>query len=79
MAIKAFVLVTAELGGASQAAKSILKIKGVKDVQAVTGPYDLITTVEADDVNGVGKIVANEIQNAEGVDSTITCIVVNLD
>ena len=78
MAVKAFVLVTAELGGAAQAEKSIQKIKGIKEVQAITGPYDLIVTLEADDVNSIGRLVANEVQNSEGVDSTITCIAVNL-
>ena len=78
MAVKAIVLVTAELGGAAPAAQAISKIPGVKDVQEVTGPYDIIVTVQADDVNGIGKIVANAIQNAEGVDSTITCIAVDL-
>ena len=78
MAIKAFVLVTAELGGAAPAADSISKIAGVKEVQGITGPYDIIATLEAGDVNSIGKIVANEIQNADGVDSTITCIAVDL-
>lgn len=78
MAVKAIVLVTAELGGAAPAAESISKISGVKEVQGVTGPYDIIVSIEADDVNGIGKIVANDIQNSDGVDSTITCIAVDL-
>ena len=79
MAIKAVVLITAELGGAAPAAQAIAKIPGVKDVQGVTGPYDIIVTIEADDVSAAGRIVANDIQNAEGVDSTITCIAVDLN
>jgi len=54
----------------------ILKIKGVKFANAVTGPHDLIVFIESTDLNTLGKAVISKIQNLKCIKDTMTCIVI---
>jgi uncharacterized protein with GYD domain len=42
---------------------------------AITGEYDVIAEVQAEDIAGVGRLVVEHVQ-ASGVLRTITCLVV---
>ena len=46
--------------------------------ETVTGPYDVIVLVEAEDIDAVGQLVLTAIQSVEGIVRTLTCPVVNL-
>ena len=50
----------------------------VKSSSIVTGPYDIIALVEANDVDSIGMILTNEIQSLPGVTRTLTCIAVHV-
>ena len=76
--VQAYVLIQTEVGKAAQVAQEVEKIPGVKAAEAVTGPYDAIVHVEADDVDSLGKLVVARIQAAEGITRTLTCPVVKL-
>lgn len=79
MAVSAYVLISTAMGKASETTHSIAKIPGVIKAQSVTGLYDVIAIVDAEDMNSIGKIVANEIQRIPGIIETITCPTVVLD
>jgi DNA-binding Lrp family transcriptional regulator len=49
----------------------------VISAESVTGPYDVIVMVEAEDIDAVGRLVVTAIQSVEGVVRTLTCPVVN--
>ena len=72
----AYILMKSELGQQSDVYTKILKIKGVKFANTVTGPYDLIAFIESPDLNTLGKTVVSKIQNLKGVKDTMTCIVI---
>ena len=38
----------------------------------------MIVSIESDNINELGKIVANEIQNVSGIIDTITCPIIDL-
>ncbi|MDD4028356.1 MAG: Lrp/AsnC ligand binding domain-containing protein [Caldisericia bacterium] len=76
MISKGYVLLEAQAGKTEEALNKIRAIKGVKEVDLVTGPYDLIINIEADDLKKLGQIVSDEIQVIGGVTKTITCIVI---
>jgi DNA-binding Lrp family transcriptional regulator len=76
MISKGYVLLEAQAGKTEEALHKIRDIKGVKEVHLVTGPYDLIINIEADDLKKLGQIVSDEIQVIGGVTKTITCIVI---
>lgn len=82
MAVTAYVLVQTAPGkaGAALAAMKSLKLSGctVKAADAVTGPYDVIVVLEADDLNRLGPAVAEGVQSADGVTRTTTCIAVTV-
>ena len=76
MVSKGYVLLEAQAGKTEEALNKIRQIKGVKEIDLVTGPYDLIINIEADDLKQLGQIVSDEIQVIGGVTKTITCVVI---
>jgi len=78
MVESAYVLINTAIGKTGEVTKEISKIKGVIKAQSITGQYDIIAIIEADNMNDLGKIVANEIQNVSGVIGTITCPTIDL-
>ncbi len=50
--------------------------ENVKSVNIVTGPFDIITIVEAEDLSTLTNAVVEEIREIEGVMDTNTAIVV---
>jgi DNA-binding Lrp family transcriptional regulator len=73
--IEAYVLIQTDVGTGSKVAKEVLAIPDVLLAHVVTGPYDLVTRLQAEDFNGVNKIV-DEIQRVPGVTRTMTCPVI---
>ncbi len=74
MAAKAFVLIETAVGRNKEVATALEKLAGVKSVDTVTGPYDIIAVVEEDDLNAVGNVVTTKIHPIEGVTRTVTCL-----
>ena len=71
---KAFVLVETSVGKTNDVVSAIGKIKGVKSVDAVTGPYDVIAVVEAADLNTIGDLVTSKVHTIPGIARTVTCL-----
>lgn len=76
--VEAYLLVQTEVGQAANVASEVRKIPGVQSADDVTGPYDVIIKVNADDVDQLGKLVVARVQAVEGITRTLTCAVVNL-
>ena len=74
MAAKAFVLIETAVGKTKEVCTALQKLKAVKSVDAVTGPYDIIITIEGDDLNAIGKLVAGKIHAIPGLLRTVTCL-----
>ncbi|MCX5992767.1 MAG: Lrp/AsnC ligand binding domain-containing protein [Chloroflexi bacterium] len=69
MAVVAFVLVTTRIGETKEVLKGLKKIDGVKSVDVVLGPYDIIAVVEGDSLESIGKLITG----VEGLERTTTC------
>ncbi|HWQ28838.1 MAG TPA: Lrp/AsnC ligand binding domain-containing protein, partial [Dehalococcoidia bacterium] len=50
----------------------------VLSVDTVTGPFDVIVQLEADDLDKLGTCITDAIQRVEGVQRTTTCLSVRL-
>jgi len=76
MPAKAFVLIETEVGRTKDVVASLQgqKIKEIKSVDLVTGPYDVIAVVEHDDFNAVGALVTEKIHPIPGIKRTVTCL-----
>lgn len=76
--VAAYILIQTDVGKAASVAEEIAKIPGVRNAEAVTGPYDAIVHAEAEDVDSLGKLVVARIQSVDGITRTLTCPVVRL-
>jgi AsnC family. len=76
MEAKAYVLIEAESGRVAEVLAALRVVEGMIAADAVTGPYDIIATLQTPDPRNIGRLVMQEIQGIEGIKRTITCIVI---
>jgi DNA-binding Lrp family transcriptional regulator len=72
MDARAYVLIEAEAGQVGQVIATLRGLPGVSCVDAVTGPYDVVLTLEAADSRDIGRLVMNQIHNVAGIKRTVT-------
>ena len=76
MGAKAFVLIETMVGKSKEVAAALKRLEGVKSVDTVTGPYDVIAIVEAKTLNDIGDIVTGKIHPIGGISRTVTCLAI---
>ena len=76
--VEAYVLIQAEVGRAADVADAVGKIPGVRFTDVVTGPYDVVVRAEAAEIDGLGKLIVDNVQAVVGVTRTLTCPVLHL-
>ena len=76
MLAKAFVLISTAVGRHKEVATALKKLKGVKSVDIVTGPYDIIVVIEQENLNDVGDLVTGKIHPIAGISRTVTCLAI---
>ena len=74
MAAKAFVLIETMVGKTKEVTSALKLLEGIKSVDTVTGPYDVITVVEAESLNNIGDLVTGKIHPIAGISRTVTCL-----
>jgi len=73
MAAKAFVLVTTSVGQTKGVLNKLKKLNGIKSVDVVMGPYDIIAVVEGDSIDSIGKLITEHLHKVDGIERTLTC------
>jgi DNA-binding Lrp family transcriptional regulator len=76
MAVSAYVLIRAEADKTKSAFGTLTKLKGVKMAHTVTGPFDIILLVEANNLHELGDVILTKIRGVEGISRTMTCVTV---
>jgi DNA-binding Lrp family transcriptional regulator len=76
MPIQAYVLIRTHPGKARNVAEAISKITGCRSVCTVTGRYDVIALLEAEDLKGLGDLILQKVHTIDGVERTETAVVV---
>ena len=71
-----YLLVETEVGRLEDVLKKIRAVPSVTEVQAVTGPFDLIVKVQAEHINTALDIVVHRIRKIPGIKSTETLVTV---
>lgn len=79
MATKAFVLIETNVGRTKEVASALKRLEGVKSVDPVTGPYDIIAIVEAESLNEIGDLVTGKIHPIAGISRTVTCLAIRAE
>ena len=72
--VTAYVLIEMVAGRSRDLVSALEKRPVVREVDRVTGPFDVIVVLEADDLNKISEIVAAEIHTLPGVVRTTTCV-----
>ena len=76
MTAKAFVLIETAVGKNKDVVAILKQLEGVKSVNSVTGPYDIIAVVEGDNLNDIGDLITGKIHPTAGITRTVTCLVI---
>ncbi|MGD9933655.1 MAG: Lrp/AsnC ligand binding domain-containing protein [Dehalococcoidia bacterium] len=80
MAVRGYVLIETEVGKARAVSSAIGEMSSsharVVSVDTVTGPFDVIVQLEADDLDAMGEALTETLQNISGVQRTTTCLAV---
>jgi DNA-binding Lrp family transcriptional regulator len=71
-----YLLVEIEVGKLDEVLRRMKAVPGVTEVQAVTGPFDLIVKVEAPHINDALDTVVHKIRRIPGLKSTETLVTV---
>lgn len=74
--VQAYILIQTEVGKSPTVAAAISQLDGVTQTAEVTGPYDIISHLQADSIEELGKLVIARIQDIPGITRTTTCTVV---
>ena len=77
MATKAYILIETTVGKSTDVSDVLTDLPDVVNVDAVTGPYDIIAIVSSQDLNSVGELVTNDIHTIPGIVRTVTCLSLN--
>lgn len=56
-------------------AKEIAKFPEVQEVHIITGDWDLLVKLRAENVDAVGKFVVDKLRLIQGLEKTLTCMV----
>ncbi|HEX7266457.1 MAG TPA: Lrp/AsnC ligand binding domain-containing protein [Streptosporangiaceae bacterium] len=74
--LSAYVLVLTEVGKVAHVAHALSNLDGVEVAEDITGPYDVIASIQAPSLDQLGRLVVSRIQLVDGVTRTLTCMVI---
>ena len=74
MPTKAYILIETAVGKSRDVTETLRSLARIQTVDAVTGPYDIIAVVAAEDLNAVGDMVTSQIHTISGIVRTVTCL-----
>jgi Lrp/AsnC family leucine-responsive transcriptional regulator len=56
-------------------AEEIAKLSEVQEVHIITGDWDLLIKLRAENVDAIGKFVVDKIRLIKGIEKTLTCMI----
>ena len=74
METRAYILIETQVGMSRNVVASLKSFDKVVKVDVITGPFDVITLIEAADMAAVADLVTGQVQGLKGVVRTITCV-----
>jgi len=76
VATKAFVLIETAVGKNKEALNELRQLEGLKSVDTVTGPYDIIVVAEGEILSEIGELVTTKIHTIPSISRTVTCLAI---
>ena len=75
MPVSAYVMINTRVGKAKEVLEALGKITGCKSACTVTGRFDIIALLEAEDLKTLTNTILQKIHKIDGVEKTETAIV----
>jgi len=75
-AVRAYICIECNVGSTREVIEGLKHFKGIKSVETVTGPYDIIAILELESLHEIGDLVTQNVQKVNGITRTVTCIAV---
>ena len=77
--VKGYVFISTEIGKVKSVISKLNDIEEVIEVDAVTGPYDVVTQLECEKLSDLTKDLIDDIHSIDGVVDTTTSLAVELE
>ena len=74
MPTKAYIMIETQVGKTLTVAQALRDLDVIQSADRVTGPYDIIAVVEADDLGSIADIVTSHIHSIPGITRSVTCL-----
>ena len=76
--MKAYVMIKIRPGDVREVVRRLRETTHVLEANMTFGPYDAVAVIEAENLNGLGTLIAASIQPMPGVEETLTCLAVDV-
>jgi DNA-binding Lrp family transcriptional regulator len=76
MQARAYVLIEVEAGQIEEVIAALRSLPGIRAADIVTGPYDIIATIDLPEQRLIGRLVMDTIHGIAGLKRTITCLAI---
>ena len=73
--MKAYILINVRTGSIPEVVRNLRHLESVQEAHMTFGPYDVVVTIEANDIAHLGDQIATQIQPIPGILDTMTCLV----
>ncbi len=77
MSLQAYIFIEAEQGSTWDIAQALRQLPQVKQAHCVSGPYDVITLLEVDNLRGLADFLTEKVYPIGGVKRTLSNIIVD--
>lgn len=74
MTTEAFVLIETAVGKDKEVANELRQLQGMKSADTVTGPYDVIATIEVETLDDIDELVTSKMQPIPSISRRLTCL-----
>lgn len=76
--MKAYVMIKIRPGDVREVVRRLRGTAHVLEANMTFGPYDAVAVIEAENLSGLGTLIASSIQPMPGVEQTLTCLAVDI-
>ena len=76
MDARAYVLIEAEKEAIGTVLTELRTLPNIRTADVITGPYDIIVTVETTEQQEIGRLIMDVIHKIAGIRRTTTCVAI---
>ena len=73
-AVRAYIFIECNVGSTREVIEGLKRFKGIKSVETVTGPYDIIAIMELESLHEIGDLVTQNVQKVNGIHTIKLCL-----